>query len=140
MLMGEYHHNIDEKGRLVIPTNFRKDIGESFVIAKGLEKCLYIYPMNKWEKLVSKLDELSFTKKDVRTFTRTFYSGATASEFDNNGRINITSSLTHYAGLTKKCVIIGVNDRLEIWDEDEFERMLEQSSNEIENIAESLFE
>ena len=99
MLMGEFHHNIDEKGRLVIPTKYRMELGETFVIARGLEKCLYVYPMEKWNKLVGKLDELPFTRKDARTFTRTFFSGATACEFDNNGRINITSPLVSYAGL-----------------------------------------
>ena len=120
MLMGEYHHNIDDKGRLVIPTKYRMELGESFVIARGLEKCLYAYSMNEWNKLVEKLDTLPFTKKDARTFIRTFFSGATTCEFDKNGRINITSPLVSYAGLTKNCVIIGVNDRLEIWDEENF--------------------
>ena len=140
MLMGEFHHNIDEKGRLVIPTKYRMELGETFVIARGLEKCLYVYPMEKWNKLVGKLDELPFTRKDARTFTRTFFSGATACEFDNNGRINITSPLVSYAGLTKECVIIGVNDRLEIWDEKTFNNLLTDTADKIEDIAESLFE
>ena len=140
MLMGEFHHNIDDKGRLVIPTRYREEIGESFVITRGLEKCLYAYSMTEWEKLVAKLNELPFTKKDARTFIRTFFSGATVCEFDKNGRINITSPLVSYAGLTKACVIIGVNDRLEIWDEEAFNNQINENAENMEEIAESLFE
>ncbi len=140
MLMGEFHHNIDDKGRLVIPTRYREEIGESFVITRGLEKCLYAYSMTEWNKLVAKLNELPFTKKDARTFIRTFFSGATVCEFDKNGRINITSPLVSYAGLTKACVIIGVNDRLEIWDEEAFNNQINENAENMEEIAESLFE
>lgn len=103
MLMGEFHHNIDEKGRLVIPTKYRIEIGESFVITRGLEKCLYAYSLTEWDKLVAKLSELPFNKKDARTFVRTFFSGATVCEFDKSGRINIISPLVNYAGLNKEC-------------------------------------
>ena len=140
MLMGEYHHNIDEKNRLVIPANYRKELGDSFVITRGLEKCLYAYSMNEWDKLVAKLNELPFTKKDARTFVRTFFSGAAVCEFDKNGRINITSPLVSYAGLNKECVIIGVNDRLEIWAEDIFNGFMETNSENMEEIAENLFD
>ena len=116
MLLGEYHHNIDDKGRLVIPTKLREDLGEEFILTRGIEKCLYVYSKAEWNKLVSKLDTLPFTKKVTRTFTRFFYSGATACEFDKSGRISITSPLVSYAGLVKECIIIGVNDHLEIWD------------------------
>ena len=140
MLMGEYHHNIDDKGRLVIPTKYREEIGESFVITRGLEKCLYAYSLEEWDKLVAKLNELPFNKKDARTFIRTFFSGATVCEFDKNGRINITSPLVSYAGLSKACVIIGVNDRLEIWDEEIFNDFINTNSENMEEIAENLFE
>lgn len=140
MLMGEYHHNIDDKGRLVIPTKFREELGESFVIARGIEKCIYAYSMSEWEKLVNKLNTLPFTKKDARTFTRSFFSGATVCEFDKSGRINITSPLVSYAGLEKECVIIGVNDRLEIWSEERFNEFLNTNSETLEDIAENLFE
>ena len=140
MLMGEFHHNIDDKGRLVIPTKYRIELGESFVITRGLEKCLYVYSMLEWNKLVEKLNELPFNKKDARTFLRNLYSGATVCEFDKNGRINITSPLVSYAGLTKECVIIGVNNRLEIWDETLFNEFLEESTDAMEDIAETLFD
>lgn len=140
MLMGEYHHNIDDKGRLVIPTKYRMELGESFVLARGLEKCLYAYSMSEWNKLVEKLNTLPFTKKDARAFVRTFFSGATVCEFDKSGRINVTSPLVSYAGLTNKCVIIGVNDRLEIWDEESFNSYIDKTSESMEDIAENLFE
>ena len=140
MLMGEYHHNIDDKGRLVIPTKYRMELGESFVLARGLEKCLYAYSMNEWNKLVEKLNTLPFTKKDARAFVRTFFSGATVCEFDKSGRINVTSPLVSYAGLSSRCVIIGVNDRLEIWDEESFNSYIDKTSESMEDIAENLFE
>lgn len=140
MLMGEYHHNIDDKGRLVIPTKYREELGDSFVIARGIEKCIYVYSMPEWEKLVGKLNTLPFTKKDARTFIRSFFSGATVCEFDKSGRINITSPLVSYAGLEKECVIIGVNDRLEIWNEKSFNSFLNDNNEKLEDIAENLFE
>ena len=140
MLLGEYHHNIDDKGRLVIPTKYREELGDEFIIARGIERCLYVYSKVEWEKLVAKLNTLPFTKKDARTFTRSFFSGATVCEFDKSGRINITSPLVSYAGLTKECVIIGVNDRLEIWSEEAFNKFLSDNSEQLEDIAEHLFE
>ena len=93
MLIGEYHHNIDEKGRLIIPAKFREDIGEKFIVTRGLDGCLFVYSLVEWEKIVSKLKLLPFTKKDARTFMRFFLSGATECEFDKQGRINLVNSL-----------------------------------------------
>ena len=140
MFMGEYHHNIDDKGRLIIPAKFRSELGEKFIITRGLEKCLYVYSESEWNTIVAKLKTLPFTKKDVRTFIRSFFSGATECEFDRQGRINITSPLVSYAGLSKACVIIGVNDRLEIWDEETFNNFMDENSENMEEIAENLFE
>ena len=140
MLLGEYHHNIDDKGRLVIPTKYREELGATFIITKGIEKCLYVYSETEWEKLVAKLNTLPFTKKNARTFTRSLFSGATVCEFDKSGRINITSPLVSYAGLMRECVIIGVNDRLEIWSEEAFNEYLNNNSDNLEDIAETLFE
>ncbi len=140
MLLGEYHHNIDDKGRLVIPTKYREELGDEFIITRGIERCLYVYSKIEWEKLVAKLNTLPFTKKDARTFMRSFFSGATVCEFDKSGRINVTSPLVSYAGLTKECVIIGVNDRLEIWSEDAFNQFMSDNSEQLEDIAEHLFE
>ena len=139
MLMDEYHHNIDDKGRLIIPSKFRYELGEKFIITRGLDKCLFIYPQSEWEKIVKHLKSLPFTSKDARNFTRFFLSGAAECEFDKQGRINITSPLVSYAGLTSKCVIIGANDRLEIWDEDLWNNFFEENADNFSEIAEHLF-
>lgn len=140
MLMGEYHHSIDDKGRLIIPSKFRNDLGEEIIITRGLDKCLFVYSKEEWKKVTSKLETLPFTKKDARDFNRFFLSGATTSVFDRTGRINITSPLVQYANLTKDCVIIGVNERLEIWDEGIFNSFIESNIDNFSAIAENLFE
>jgi len=140
MFMGEYHHNIDEKGRIVIPGKFRESASDKIIVTRGLEKCLYLYTEDEWNKMVEKLNKLPFTKKDARTFMRNFFAGATACEFDRNGRINITSLLVSYAGLTKECVVIGVNDRIEIWDKSLYNEFLDANASKLEEIAENLFE
>lgn len=140
MFMGEYHHNIDEKGRLIMPSKFRYDLGENFIVTRGIDSCLFVYPKETWNKLTSKLNELSFTKKDVRSFQRFFLSAATLSEFDKQGRINIPTPLADYASLTKECVIIGVNDRIEIWSKENFDKFLNDNIDNISEIAENLFD
>ena len=139
MFMGEFHHNIDEKGRLVIPNKFRLELGERFIITRGLEKCLYAYSISEWNNIVDKLKKLPFTKKDARTFIRSFFSGAAECEFDRQGRINITSPLVSYADLSKECVIIGANDRLEIWGKANWDNFFTENSEKLEDIAENLF-
>ena len=139
MFMGEYHHSIDDKGRLIIPSKFRNDLGDEFVITRGIENCLFAYPKENWEKIVNKLETLPFTKKDARTFTRFFLSGATVAEFDKQGRINITSPLISYANLTKECVVIGTGDRLEIWALEEWDNFFNSAKNNMSDIAENLF-
>lgn len=140
MFMGEYHHNIDEKGRLIMPSRFRYDLGENFIVTRGIDSCLFVYPKETWNKLTSKLNELSFTKKDVRSFQRFFLSAATLSEFDKQGRINIPTPLADYASLTKECVVIGVNDRIEIWSKENFDKFLNDNIDNISEIAENLFD
>ena len=140
MLIGEYRHNIDEKGRLIIPSKFREDIGDKFIVTRGLDGCLFVYAMDEWEKIIAKLKTLPFTKKDARTFNRFFLSGATVCEFDKQGRINISNSLITYAGLEKECTIIGVDDRLEIWASDKLDKLMDENSDKFSDIAENLFE
>ena len=140
MFMGEYHHNIDEKSRIIMPSKFRYDLGETFVITRGIDSCLFVYPKETWNNITNKLNELSFTKKDVRSFQRFFLSAATVCEFDKQGRINISSPLASYANLTKECVIIGVNDRIEIWSKENFDKFLNESMENVTEIAEHLFE
>lgn len=140
MLMGEFHHTIDEKGRIIIPSKFREELGNNFIITRGLEECLFIYSMENWNKITSKLNSLPFTKRDARSFTRFFLSGATAAEFDKQGRINITSPLVSYAELKKECVIIGVGDRLEIWSSEKWNDFYEENKENLSNIAENIFD
>lgn len=139
MLMGEFHHNIDDKSRLVIPSSLRYELGNKFIITRGLEKCLYVYSETEWQKIVNKLQELPFTKKDVRSFVRAFFSGATVCELDKSGRIIISDPLEKYANITKSCVIIGANDRAEIWDEETWNQELAANVNSLSDIAENLF-
>ena len=140
MLIGEYHHNIDEKGRLIIPSKFREEIGNSFVVTRGLDGCLFVYPITEWNKVVDKLKTLPFTKKDARAFLRFFLSGATECVFDRQGRISIASPLIDYANLEKECIIIGVNDRLEIWALDKFNSLMEENLEQLDVISENLFD
>ena len=140
MLIGEYRHNIDDKGRIIIPSKFREGIGMKFVVTRGLDGCLFVYSMDNWNKIVSKLQILPFTKKDARTFMRFFLSGATVCEFDKQGRINLSNSLILYAGIQKECTIIGVNDRLEIWASEKLDAIMEENELNFSTIAENLFE
>ncbi|MBR1386502.1 MAG: division/cell wall cluster transcriptional repressor MraZ [Bacilli bacterium] len=140
LMIGEYHHNIDEKNRLTLPAKFREVLGDSFIITRGLEECLFVYTMDEWDKITKKLNNLPFTKKDARSFMRFFLSGATAAEFDKQGRINITSPLVDYADLKKECVIIGVGDRLEIWSSEKWNNFYDSNKESLSDIAETLFD
>lgn len=139
MLMGEYHHSLDDKGRLIIPSKFREELGEKFIVTRGIENCLFVYSEENWTKIVDKLECLPFTKKDARAFTRFFLSGATIAEFDKQGRINITSPLISYANIHKECVIIGTGDRLEIWSEESWNDFFTSAKDNMSDIAENLF-
>ena len=139
MFMGEFHHSIDDKGRLIIPSKFRYILGEEFVITRGIEKCLFVYPKEKFEEITQKLESIPFTKKDARTFTRFFLSGATTAEFDKQGRVNITSPLISYAEIDKDCVVIGTGDRIEIWSKEKYFEFMNSVSEDMSDIAENLF-
>lgn len=140
MLIGEYHHNIDEKGRLIIPAKFREEIGNSFIVTKGLDGCLFVYSLSEWDKIIANFRKLSFTKKDARIFSRFFLASASLCEFDKQGRINLVNSLLKYAEIEKECVIIGVNDRLEIWALDRYNRLMEENLEQLDMISENLFD
>lgn len=140
MLMGEYHHNIDDKLRIIIPSKFRDELGNCVVITRGIDDCLFVYSEAEWSRIVSNLKSLPFTKNDARTFTRIFLSGATVCEFDKQGRIKIISPLAAYAGLTKECVIIGVNDRLEVWSLEKWNDYFNKNKENLSAIADHLFE
>lgn len=140
MFMGEYHHNMDDKNRLIVPSKFREKLGETFIVTRGLENCLFIYALEDWERIVKKLESLPFTKKDARKFMRFFLSGATNLEFDKQGRITIPSPLLSHANIKKECVIIGVGERVEIWGVEEWEKFFDDSKEDISDIAENLFD
>ena len=139
MFIGEYHHSLDDKGWLIIPSKFRDELGEKFIITRGIENCIFVYSEASWTKLSNQLESLPFTKKDARAFIRFFLSGATIAEFDKQGRINITSPLISYAKINKECVIIGTGDRLEIWSEESWNDFFTSAKDSMSDIAENLF-
>ncbi len=136
--MGEYHHSIDNKGRVIVPSKFREELGEMFIITRGLDQCLFGYPLSEWKVIEDKLKSLPLTKKDARAFTRFFFSGATESELDKQGRINIPAPLMQYAKLEKECVILGVSNRIEIWSKQIWEDYFSQSEESFAEIAENM--
>ena len=138
MFMGEYHQKIDEKGRLTIPSKIRYDLGENFIITRGLDGCLFIYPKNTWDSMIDKYKNLP-NIKEARNFMRFLLSGANIQQFDKQGRININSPLIKYADLTKDCVFIGVGDRLEIWSLDRWEKFTLENEDNFSELADSLF-
>ena len=139
MFVGEYHHSIDEKGRIIIPAKFREELGKEFVITRGIENCLFVYSKENWAKITAKLSSLPFTKKDARTFNRFFMSGATNVELDKQGRVNVSTPLINYANLEKECVVIGTGDRLEIWSDALWVSFFNSTKDSMSDIAENLF-
>ncbi|MFC7392452.1 division/cell wall cluster transcriptional repressor MraZ [Scopulibacillus cellulosilyticus] len=140
MFMGEYQHNIDDKGRLIIPSKFREELGSSFVLTRGLDQCVFGYPLDEWKQIEQKLKALPFTKKDARAFTRFFFSGASECQLDKQGRVTITQPLRDYAKLEKDCAIIGVSNRIEIWSKSNWDSYYEESEASFGEISESLLD
>ena len=136
MFMGEYNHTIDAKGRLIIPSKFRELLGEEFVLTKGLDGCLSIYPMDEWESFELKLRALPLTNKNARTFSRFFVAGATTCELDRQGRILVPQTLREFAGLEKDVVLTGNLNRIEIWSKTK--RMENNSCDNMDDIAEQM--
>ena len=136
MFMGEYNHTIDAKGRLIIPARFRELLGEEFILTKGLDGCLSIYPMDAWEAFETKLRALPLTNKNARTFTRFFVAGATNCELDKQGRILVPQTLREFAGLEKEVVLTGNLDRIEIWSKEKWSENC--NYDDMDNIAESM--
>ena len=138
MFMGEYHQKIDEKGRLTIPAKIRNELGENFIVTRGLDGCLFIYKKETWEKIINHYQNLP-NVKEARNFMRFFLSGATNSDFDKQGRINISQPLIKYADLAKDTIIIGVGDRLEIWSSDRWNKFIEENEDNFSEQADNLF-
>lgn len=135
MLTGEFNHSIDSKGRLIIPSKLRDSLGEHFVITKGMDGCLFLYPENEWEAFEGKLRTLPLTNKKAREFKRFFLGSAVDGEIDKQGRILISTSLRTYANLDKEVVLAGVLDKVEIWSKDAWEARTAEIEENIEDIA-----
>jgi len=120
MLIGEFNHGMDQKNRIIVPVKLREDLGESFIITKGLDGCLYIYPKNEWLMFEAKLKALPLTSKDARAFVRFFFSGANEMEPDKMGRILIPQSLLEYAGIADEVVSVGMMNRVEVWSKEKW--------------------
>jgi MraZ protein len=140
MFIGEYQHTTDEKGRLIIPSKFREPLGQEFVMTKGLDNCLFVYPKPEWEVLETKLKSLPLTNKDARAFVRFFFSGASECALDKQGRVLIPGNLREHSKIDKDTVIIGVSTRLEIWSKTEWESYNDDDSLSYDNIAEKMAE
>jgi len=140
MFIGEYQHSLDDKGRLTIPSKFRIELGEVFVMTKGLDNCLFIYPKSEWSVLEEKLKKLPLTNRDARAFVRFFFSGACECELDKQGRVLIPPNLREHSKLKKEAVIIGVSTRLEIWSKEEWDKYNNDDSLNYDAIAEKMAE
>ena len=138
IFIGEYIHTIDQKGRVIIPVKFREALGDQFIVTKGLDHCLFVYPYSEWNILEQKLQALPFTQPDVRAFVRFFFSGATECELDKQGRILLPANLRSYAQLEKNLVLAGVSSRVEIWSETLWTEYSQQAENDYASAAESL--
>ena len=140
MLSGEYRHSIDLKGRVIIPSKIRDEMGSKIVITRGLDGCLFGYNEKTWNAILEKLNTLPFTKRDARNFTRFMTSGAITLEFDRQGRVNIPNYLAEYASLIKDVVIVGVINRIEIWSKDKWEEFMNNNVESLSDISENLFD
>lgn len=138
MFTGEYNHSIDAKGRLIVPAKFREQLGNEFVVTKGLDGCLFVYSEEKWTRIEESLKEKPLTSKDARKFLRFFFAGAATCEVDKQGRILLPANLREYAGIDKDVVSVGVFDRVEIWNK---ERWQENGDfDDMDEIAENMAE
>ena len=136
MFMGEYNHTVDAKGRLIVPSKFREQLGDEFVVTKGLDGCLFVYENTEWKILEEKLKNLPLTNANARKITRFFLAGATLCEVDKQGRILLTAVLREFAKIEKDAVMVGVGNRIEIWSKESW-----SSANvydDMDEIAESM--
>lgn len=140
MYIGEYTHSIDNKGRVIMPSLFREELGMSFYVTKGMEGCIFVYDKESWKLLEEKTKQLRLTSKKARQFERIFYAPARELEFDKQGRIVIPQNLREYAGINKEATIIGVSSRIEIWDKERYEEYISSQEMDYENIIEDFEE
>jgi MraZ protein len=140
MLIGEYTHSIDAKKRLSLPSKFRKEIGKKVVVTHGLDNCLFVYPLKEWDKITQKLTELSIGQADTRGFNRFMLAGAVETEVDAIGRILIPEYLKEFAHLDSKVSVIGVHDRIELWNEEAWTTYKKRIEKQADVLAEKLGE
>ena len=140
MFKGEYNHTIDTKGRVIIPAKFREKLGDSFVVTKGLDGCLYGYANEDWQVFEDKLSSLPITNKNSRQFARFFMAGAADCEIDKQGRILLPAVLREFAGLEKDVVLVGVSKRFEIWSKEKWSEITAQYDNDMDEVAANLDE
>lgn len=140
MFIGEYQHTLDSKGRIIIPSKLREELGEIFVMTKGLDNCLFVYSKSEWAILEEKLKTLPLTNKDVRAFIRFFFAGASECGLDKQGRALIPTNLRQHSKLDKDVVIIGVATRIEIWSKAEWDNYNSDEKLSYDNIAEKMAE
>lgn len=138
MLIGEYEHSLDVKGRLIMPAKIREDIGDKFIITKGLDGCLFGFSQTEWNNFEEKLKTLPLTNKNARDFVRFFLSGATECEIDKQGRFLIASNLREYANLEKEAMITGVGTRIEIWNREKWKKYNSEENLSADQIAENM--
>ncbi|MDP2872628.1 MAG: division/cell wall cluster transcriptional repressor MraZ [Bacillota bacterium] len=137
--LGEYQHALDDKGRLTVPSRLRGALGDPFIVTRGLDDCLFVYPLAIWEGIAAQLESLPFTASAPRAFARLFFSGATEVSPDRQGRFLVPSALREHAGLDKEAVIIGVGSRLEIWSAERWRAFQDRARQEYQSLAEGLF-
>lgn len=138
MLLGEYEHSIDTKGRIAMPAKLREGLGGKFIITKGLDGCLFVYAMDEWQRVEQKLASLPMSRKTARDFTRFLFGGACEGECDKQGRVLLPANLRRYAGLEREAVIVGVGSRAEIWDAAKWQQYNEESAEDVNELAEQL--
>ncbi|MBZ1356246.1 MAG: division/cell wall cluster transcriptional repressor MraZ [Candidatus Nealsonbacteria bacterium] len=140
MFIGEYTYSIDDKKRLALPVKFRGLLGKKAVITRGLDQCLFIFSTKEWESLAEKINKLPLSQADVRGFSRLMLGGAMEVSIDSSGRVLVPDYLKKYANLSKKVSLVGVLNRVELWDEETWEKYKGKTEKEGENIAERLKE
>ncbi len=138
MFIGEYSHSVDPKKRLALPSKFRGELGNRVVVTRGLDRCLFVYPMKVWEEIASKLGNLPVGESGTRSFIRLMLSGAVDTELDSQGRVLLPEYLKNDAGLKKEVAVVGVYNRLEIWDEDAWKKYKQNAEKNTGKIAEEL--
>ena len=138
--MGEYRHNIDAKGRMIIPSRFREELGEHFILTRGLDGCLRTYTQDQWEAVMEQLKRLPSTKRETRMYIHMLTSKAQECDLDSQGRILLTAALIRESGIEKECVVVGVADHVEIWAKERWDSYYEEASSSFEDVAEQLTE